>query len=84
MFFLVEAYSSHGAVRLLQQGAGPGGHTGQVFAAWDTFMAYLLQFGFDTDGPTEVKIGYTELICNDFELLVILNIIRRFTEAPNL
>ena len=33
-------------------------------------MAYLLQFGFDTGGLTEVRIEYTELICNDFELLV--------------
>jgi hypothetical protein len=29
-------------------------------------VAYLLQFGFDTDGPTEVRIGYAELICNNF------------------
>jgi hypothetical protein len=38
-------------------------------AAWDTFMVYLLQFGFDMGGPTEVRIGYTELICNEFSLL---------------
>ena len=32
-------------------------------------MAYLLQFGFDIGGPTEVRIGYVEIICNDFGLL---------------
>jgi hypothetical protein len=34
-------------------------------------MAYLLQFEFDTGGATEVMVEYTELICNDFGLLVI-------------
>jgi hypothetical protein len=32
-------------------------------------MAYLLRFGFDTGGSTGVRIGYAELICNDFGLL---------------
>ncbi len=32
-------------------------------------MAYLLWLGFDFGGPSEVRIGYTELICNDFGLL---------------
>jgi hypothetical protein len=32
-------------------------------------QAKVVRFGFDTDGPTEVRIGYTELICNDFGLL---------------
>jgi hypothetical protein len=32
-------------------------------------MAYLLWFGFDTGGPTEVRIGYAGLTCNDFGLL---------------
>jgi hypothetical protein len=32
-------------------------------------MAYLLLFGFDMGGPTEVRIGYAELICNNFSLL---------------
>jgi hypothetical protein len=29
----------------------------------------LLQFGFDLGGSKEVRIEYTGLICNDFELL---------------
>jgi len=33
------------------------------------FMAYLLQFGFDTVRPAEVRIGYTGLICNDLGFL---------------
>ena len=32
-------------------------------------VAYFPQFGFDIGGPMEVRIGYTELICNDFGLL---------------
>jgi hypothetical protein len=32
-------------------------------------MAYLLQFGFDFDGPTEIRIGYAEAICYYFQLL---------------
>jgi hypothetical protein len=32
-------------------------------------MAYLLQFEFDMGKPTEVRIGYAKLICNDFGLL---------------
>jgi hypothetical protein len=39
----------------------------------------FLQFGFDTNGPPEVRIGYTELICNDFNLLDACNFIRRIT-----
>ncbi len=31
--------------------------------------AKVIQFGFDTDGPTGVRIGYAGLICNDFGLL---------------
>jgi hypothetical protein len=41
---------------------------------------YLLQSGFDTNGPTEVKGGHAELICNDFMLLCILNTIRHNTK----
>jgi hypothetical protein len=40
-------------------------------------MAYLLRFGFDTGGPAEVRMGYAELICNDFGLLNSCQIIRR-------
>jgi hypothetical protein len=29
----------------------------------------LLEFGFDTIRLTDVRIGYAELICNDFILL---------------
>jgi hypothetical protein len=29
----------------------------------------LLLFGFDFGGLTEIRIGYTGSICNDFELL---------------
>jgi hypothetical protein len=42
---------------------------------------YLLQFGFDKNRPTDVRIGYAELICNDFKLLDTLNTIRRITET---
>jgi hypothetical protein len=43
-------------------------------------MAYLLQFGFDMNSPTEVRLLYAELIRNDFGLLCFLNIIRRITK----
>ena len=33
-------------------------------------MAYLHQFGFDMGGRTGLRIGYAEVIRNEFELLV--------------
>ena len=32
-------------------------------------LAWLLQFGFDMNGPIRVRIGYAKVICNKFELL---------------
>jgi hypothetical protein len=34
-------------------------------------MANCHQFGFDTSEVTGVRPSYSELICNDFELLAI-------------
>ena len=36
-------------------------------------VSFSDQFGVEIDGPKEVRIGYTELICNDFKLLDTLN-----------
>jgi hypothetical protein len=33
--------------------------------------SWVVQFGFDMGGPTGVRIGYTELICNDFRVLCV-------------
>ena len=42
---------------------------------WD----YLLQFEFDMGGPTGLKIGYAEVICNKFRLLDAWDFIRHIT-----
>ena len=47
-------------------------------------MAYLLRFGFDMGEPMEVRIEYSELICNDFKLLDTINAIRRIIKAITL
>ena len=49
-------------------------------------MAYLLRFGFDMGGATEVKIGYAELICNDFRLFfkILFNCFSVFIFFPEI
>jgi hypothetical protein len=46
-------------------------------------MADRPQFRFDIDSKLEARLTYTELVCNNFDLLAILTTIRQVTQRPS-